>query len=423
MRAAAFPLASLFVAGCTAVPDLLSPPASRVTAAPAPLLAQPIAIPDAKLPNPNGYDLLARAAKSIQGDGKSSPANLRNLSPQQMERQRAFIGQNAAPLAMIRQALKLPIATPPKRGLRGAIPTYSGPRGLARLVVEESGVRAADRQWDRAVGGGLDVVQMGIALQNGGNTMAVLSNSAIEILGRGEVAKWRGQLSQAQTAQAARRLEAIEAKRPPYAAIAQQEMWSSLSMLRDTLQSSDWKKMRDGSDPKGYSSMFKDTRDQARLRETSDQQIEANLVAALQATVARARLPYSPGLPIVPEPADPLSALIAGSETSRGVTTVRVIHERNRASNHLLATDLALQAFAKPSGKYPQSLSELVPKYLRAVPRDPFAPASPLRYKRQGDTFLLYSVGPDGKDNGGAPMKTRGISIDNVGDMLLASSM
>lgn len=66
----------------------------------------------------------------------------------------------------------------------------------------------------------------------------------------------------------------------------------------------------------------------------------------------------------------------------------------------LLETRLALELYRRAEGQWPTQLEDLVPGYLAAVPDDPFA-AGPLIYRRQGDGFALYSVGPDGQDNGG----------------------
>ena len=54
-------------------------------------------------------------------------------------------------------------------------------------------------------------------------------------------------------------------------------------------------------------------------------------------------------------------------------------------------------------GQYPEQLSQLIPDYLAAVPADP-VDGKPLRYRRsEGGTFLLYSVGVNGVDDGGDP--------------------
>jgi hypothetical protein len=62
------------------------------------------------------------------------------------------------------------------------------------------------------------------------------------------------------------------------------------------------------------------------------------------------------------------------------------------------------------AGRMPATWDDLVPKYLPAVPRDPFAPAAaPLRFIRRADgQLIVYSVGRDGVDNGGAEIDARG---------------
>ena len=53
-------------------------------------------------------------------------------------------------------------------------------------------------------------------------------------------------------------------------------------------------------------------------------------------------------------------------------------------------------------GGLPESLSELVPDQLSAVPRDPFSDKyQPLRSKPVDGGMLVWSVGPDGEDDGG----------------------
>ncbi len=74
------------------------------------------------------------------------------------------------------------------------------------------------------------------------------------------------------------------------------------------------------------------------------------------------------------------------------------------AYNRLLETRLALQAFRAETGAYPERLSALAPRYLARVPDDPFADRKPLAYRRTGTAYVLYSIGPDAKDDGGTPI-------------------
>jgi hypothetical protein len=53
------------------------------------------------------------------------------------------------------------------------------------------------------------------------------------------------------------------------------------------------------------------------------------------------------------------------------------------------------------SGSLPESAEALVPDDLFAVPRDPFTADQPLQSKRTDGEWLIYSVGPDGEDDGG----------------------
>jgi len=45
-----------------------------------------------------------------------------------------------------------------------------------------------------------------------------------------------------------------------------------------------------------------------------------------------------------------------------------------------------------------------VPSYLKSIPNDPFVEKKPLIYKKTAKGYLLYSVGPDGVDDGGKPV-------------------
>lgn len=66
----------------------------------------------------------------------------------------------------------------------------------------------------------------------------------------------------------------------------------------------------------------------------------------------------------------------------------------------LVKLAFALAAYRADHGAYPAKLTDLVPKYVAQVPKDIFVDAD-LHYRRKGDGYLLYSVGVNGKDDGG----------------------
>ena len=70
----------------------------------------------------------------------------------------------------------------------------------------------------------------------------------------------------------------------------------------------------------------------------------------------------------------------------------------------MLLLGLALKIYKDEHGKYPTSFSELVPGIISKVPDDPFALTGTFKYRLEKDKYVLYSVGPDGKDDGGTPI-------------------
>jgi len=76
------------------------------------------------------------------------------------------------------------------------------------------------------------------------------------------------------------------------------------------------------------------------------------------------------------------------------------LESRGHSREALEQVGFALAAYHAEHSAYPDSLIELVPKYISQLPNDPTA-KGPLRYGRHGDGFLLYSVGPNGVDDEG----------------------
>lgn len=71
------------------------------------------------------------------------------------------------------------------------------------------------------------------------------------------------------------------------------------------------------------------------------------------------------------------------------------------AARRLTVTALALKRYHLQYQQYPPDLASLTPQFVAAVPCDP-ADGKPLRYRRNSDgSFLLYSIGEDGRDDGG----------------------
>lgn len=73
---------------------------------------------------------------------------------------------------------------------------------------------------------------------------------------------------------------------------------------------------------------------------------------------------------------------------------------RSQAEMYCAAVALALERYRHAHQRWPTDLSELVPAFLPKVPLDTLD-GKPLRYRRLADHVVVYSVGHDGKDDGG----------------------
>jgi len=90
-----------------------------------------------------------------------------------------------------------------------------------------------------------------------------------------------------------------------------------------------------------------------------------------------------------------LTALLAPS-----VSAATVKHVAQYQSLLLMQTALAVEMYRNDKGQLPESLDGLVPQYLPAVPED-FSSEGKIRYAKDTKGYRLWSVGRDGKDNGG----------------------
>jgi hypothetical protein len=77
---------------------------------------------------------------------------------------------------------------------------------------------------------------------------------------------------------------------------------------------------------------------------------------------------------------------------------------------------LAIERFRSVEERLPDSLAELVPSRAPAVLNDPYD-GEPLRYVKREKGYIVYSIGPDGKDDGG---ETPCVTEAEEGDIMIA---
>ncbi len=159
---------------------------------------------------------------------------------------------------------------------------------------------------------------------------------------------------------------------------------------------------------------------------TIDQQVRPFIEAALQdypqrmdALISMVKQPYADWTDPPASPVILSNAFLLASFHKAGFMSLY-----NDTQNRLLAVACALQAWKCDHHAYPESLSALCPAYLSAIPADPFAVNAPLCYQKTDQDYLLYSIGPDGKDDGGTPIEDaqaqgpHQVSMDSIGDIV-----
>jgi hypothetical protein len=74
--------------------------------------------------------------------------------------------------------------------------------------------------------------------------------------------------------------------------------------------------------------------------------------------------------------------------------------DRIRQIQNNLHLAFALEWYRGEKGNYPRKLDALTPRYMKEIPRDMFS-GKALIYRPTAEGYLLYSVGPNGRDDGG----------------------
>lgn len=85
----------------------------------------------------------------------------------------------------------------------------------------------------------------------------------------------------------------------------------------------------------------------------------------------------------------------------------------------LVETACGIEGYRLDRGSDPETLAALVPEFLESVPVDPFD-GNEMRYRRDGDSYLLYSIGWDLDDDGGEVVRRNSRQIDRTqGDWVI----
>jgi len=363
-------------------------------------------IPIATLPNPNAFDFYVKASNAIVSDqeiGKASgtqPTLVLSLAQRE-----ALVQQNLGTISTLHQGFAYPYASPEARSMYTQFPYFAKFRGMARLLSLQGKVRSDKGDWSGAVESYLDAVQLGEEIPHGSTLIGYLVGVACQSIGRRPMWGVVDHLNAAQSRAAATRLVSVIDHHFSFADTMQEEKWLGQSTLIELFNSPketaavlnpDAGKdlanaTGNGSPPAFAGVLFYLTHSKSRIMH--------DYTIWMDKSIQIARQPYGLHLSSPPLPTDPINEVMLSAFSQAQMKEVN-----SETQNRLLLMMLALHAYQLEHGRYPASLHELAPTYLQKLPNDPFAAQGTFLYRVQGKSYVLYSVGPDGKDDGGTPI-------------------
>lgn len=290
----------------------------------------------------------------------------------------------------------------------------SGFRHLSYLTRDIAKVRAAEGNRKAALNSVLDGIKMSQDLRRQSGLIGMLVGVACEAIVFVDVEKYLPKLNASKAQALMHRLTAIDATRVRLSDTITTEKWFYLIGLKAHLASKqnwvDWYLQDDSSRTKWQ--MFQD---RMQLYLMGKKTLVHNYTTYMDQLSAHAKHPFGHGV-TPPATPDQFTERLAGLFRN-------IQYWTSEARRGLLLLALACQVYYGEHNQYPAKLEDLTPMILKELPEDPYAKSGSYGYRRTGKGFIVYSIGPDGVDDGGTPPKKRfrsiGINPDDKGDMIL----
>jgi hypothetical protein len=370
-----------------------------------------IVVPTPQMPPVNAYNDFLRAAQMVRTIPHKSPASM-PIPPATragyLAATQACTQDSAPALAVMRQGFNKPSMLPPDRTGGSIFPIFAQCREMARTIMGVEMYYELTGQPGKAVDAALDGEEMAVMLPHGGAMIADLVGGACEAMSLSRFEKFLPQLSPAELSAVAVRLERIAAKRASYREVVVEEGRANTAMLQQAFRDPKFRGLRSSygmaRDFLGYDGSSRLTAHQAwetfqfsMLNKTKLLQSNLDYFDKLAKEVEQT---YT-GITKVPLPDNPIGKMHNTMYALGG----RQHHLAREAVLDLLRIETALYRFKAAKGRYPASLEEMVPAFLKSISMDPFGQGKPYIYRAQRSGFLLYSVGVDMKDDGGRPAK------------------
>lgn len=307
----------------------------------------------------------------------------------------SLLAQNSKALEAVRGAIRERFYCSPADALRPTIDENA--LALGMLLVLKGRVEAGRREWSKATDAYLDALDYGSLISHGGNFTIAESGRQIQSVARLHILQVLPHLTASEVRAATRKMEVANRMSVPFSAHLHDVETTIVVDYLETFRGRNLiQALRTYDDTHILAS--DNLRRRLRVLKYSKKGIIQDLSRYMEEHIRRTRRPYALRPPQLPqEPMDPFFLGPANDYVSYQWCNA-VLSE---TLNCQLLVALGIRAFQLENGRLPSSLSELVPEQISKLPDDPFSRMCAFGYRKKGGSYKIYSVGPDGLDNGG----------------------
>jgi len=362
--------------------------------------------PAVAYPEPNGYDVYLETFKLLEEidarhreppEPNPDPATWKyvprehwwDVGPEDLTPMQR-LEEYAEVMATARRAIAMDCRFPPALGIDDTLPPLAQASQTAGFFGLEAHVRAENGKTGLAAGSALDCFEIANDVLTRRCEFALIIAPVIVSTGMRSLQEALPGLSAEECQSTIRRLADIEAQRVPMSEIIDGQEVLVRSAFKELLL-----------DPRNVAILWElwvEPLDVPEGELTGPINLEASwaqLTTYFDELRARSELPY----PERQEPERPacVPARLLVASGWQGSWA----RDADWTTDFALArAELAARLFLLDQGRLPADLTSLVPQYLDRVPLDEFANA-PLRSRMADGALVIYSIGPDGEDNGG----------------------
>jgi hypothetical protein len=374
------------------------------------------------MPNPNGYTQAEQALSLLPAPNRLWPAQewlkgtpaTSNRSYGTPEQLQVSLVSKRPILDRVRATFRLEWRARPVLSLEDGPEEYQATQfaECAHWFAKES--LAAHFQGDEAtaIQRSLDAMELGSKVPRGGGSLSWLVGRSCHMIGLGQAERQVPTVPASAIPDALARLRRVRDQWPPLSELIENQRLTNLSLHVELFQEYSREPLREKVERLRSMESGPGPGKILRLALTPRQIDLARVDHYYQRQIVESRKPVRERAP-VPAPDDPWTARI--------IVYSRVLDnpwrwERMKTDFALLEAALAVRIHYLEHQQYPQRLVDIDRKWLPTIPVDLWD--QPIAYRLRNGRPVIYSLGPDGRDDGGQAADPVKLNPSSRGDLV-----